>query len=375
MKLFSLSIFQKILIAMLFVAVVPLSVIWYINYQNTIEQTTDGVNQQLANVSDKLSSFVNSWVTMNLKVLNQNAAVKDMVSMDSALQNPILRSVLNEYKWSYLVFTMGPDGMNVGRSDDLKPIDYSDRVYFKDVINGAPMGKQVIVSRTTGKPAVILSAPIYAGDETTSGKRIAGVIAIGMSIAEMSERITNLRIGQTGYAFLLDEKGKVVAHQKEEYADKSADFSKHAAFVQRPQTGKKLISYRDGDKDVIAYVQKTDQGWTMVAQQDYDEAFRPVRDANWNAFILLIATLAVVTMIAYLFSQQLANPIRRLTRIADEMSRGRTFAKVAEASRGDEIGALAAAIDRMGTSIRLAIERLRAIHKQPANEPRLRAER
>jgi methyl-accepting chemotaxis protein len=145
--------------------------------------------------------------------------------------------------------------------------------------------------------------------------------------------------------------------------------------VQRPQTGKKLISYRDGDKNVIAYVQKTDQGWTMVAQQDYDEAFRPVRDANWNALILLIATLAVVTMIAYIFSQQLANPIRRLTRIADEMSRGRTFAKIAEASRGDEIGALAAAIDRMGTSIRLAIERLRAIHKQPANEPRLRAER
>jgi methyl-accepting chemotaxis protein len=375
MKLFSLSIFQKILIAMLFVAVVPLSVIWYINYQNTIEQTTDGVNQQLANVSDKLASHVNSWVTMNLKVLNQNAALKDMVSMDGARQNPILRSVLNEYKWSYLVFTVGPDGMNVGRSDDLKLIDYSDRVYFKDVMKGAPMGKQVIVSRTTGKPAVILSAPIFNVDSTTGEKKIAGVIAIGMAIAEMSERITNLRIGRTGYAFLLDEGGKVVAHQKEEYADKSADFSKHPAFVQRPQTGKKLISYQDGDKDVIAYVQKTDQGWTMVAQQDYDEAFRPVHDANWNALLLLIATLVAVTMIAYLFSQQLANPIRRLTRIADEMSRGRAFAKVTEASRGDEIGALAAAIDRMGTSIRLAIERLRAINKQPANEPRLRAER
>ncbi len=345
---------------MLFVAVVPLSAIWYTNYQNMIEQTTDGVNKQLDNVSDKLVSYVNSWVTMNLKVLNQNAALTDIASMDGARQKPILRSVLDEYKWSYLVFTVGLDGMNVGRSDDLKLLDYSDRAYFKDVMNGAPMGKQVLISKTNNKPALILSAPIFAADKKTGEKKIGGVIAIGMFITEMSERITNLRIGRTGYAFLLDENGKVVAHQKEEYADKSADFSKHPAFLQRPPTGKARIVYEEDKKKIIAYVQKTDQGWTMVAQQDYNEAFRPVRDANWNAFLLLVATLAAVTLIAYLFSQQLSNPIRNLTRIADEMSRGRAVVKINEVRRGDEIGTLAAAIDRMGTSIRLAIERLSA---------------
>ena len=262
--MFTLKIFPKILITMLLVSILPLSVIWYINYKNVIKQTSDGVNQQLANVSDKLVSYVNSWVTMNLKVLNQNAMLADMASMEGARQNPILRSMLAEYKWSYLVFTVGPDGMNVGRSDDLKLLDYSDRIYFKDVMNGAPMGKQVVISKTTGKPAVILSAPIHAADKKTGEKTIAGVIAMGMFITEMSERITNLQIGQTGYAFLLDENGKVVAHQKEEFADKSADFSTHPAFVQRPQSGKTLITYKDGKKNVIAYVQKTDQGWRIV---------------------------------------------------------------------------------------------------------------
>jgi methyl-accepting chemotaxis protein len=95
-------------------------------------------------------------------------------------------------------------------------------------------------------------------------------------------------------------------------------------------------------------------------QQDADEAFQPIRDANKKALLLLLVTVLVVTAIAYLFSQQLANPIRNLTRIADEMSRGRAIAKINEVHRGDEIGTLAAAIDRMGTSIRLAIERLSA---------------
>ena len=299
MKFLNLSIFQKILVTMLFVAIVPLSAIWYINYQNTIQQTTDGVNKQLADVSDKLVSYVSNWVAMNLKVLNQNGALADITSMDGARQKPVLKSILDEYKWSYLVFTTGADGMNIGRSDDLKLLDYSDRAYFKDIMNGAPMGKQVLISKTTNKPAVILAAPIHLTDKTTGVQKIGGLIAMGMSIAEMSERITNLRIGKTGYAFLLDENGKVVAHQKEEYADKAADFSKHPAFVQRPQSGKAMITYQDGGKDVIAYVQKTDHGWTMVAQQDYDEAFAPVRAANWNAGVLLAATLALVTLIAY----------------------------------------------------------------------------
>jgi methyl-accepting chemotaxis protein len=42
------------------------------------------------------------------------------------------------------------------------------------------------------------------------------------------------------------------------------------------------------------------------------------------------------------------------------MSRGRVVAQIVEVKRGDEIGALASAIDRMGTSIRLAIEKLSA---------------
>jgi len=117
MKFLNLSIFQKILVTMLFVAVVPLSAIWYINYQNTIQQTTDGVNKQLADVSDKLVSYVSNWVAMNLKVLNQNGALADITSMDGARQKPVLKSILDEYKWSYLVFTTGADGMNIGRSD------------------------------------------------------------------------------------------------------------------------------------------------------------------------------------------------------------------------------------------------------------------
>src|SRR5581483_2515868 len=265
--------------------------------------------------------------------------------------------------------TLAPGGMNVGRYDDKKPEDYSDRIYYKQVIGGAPMGMQVGIGKSTGKPNFTMAVPILKPED----KSVLGLIVFGMNINQVSDIVTQVRVGKTGYAFLLDDTGKVIAHQKEEFS-KVADFSQHPAFVNRPTTGIKRLTYKDNGKEVIAYAQATKYGWTMVVQQDYDEAFAPVNSANRKALLLLGITLVLVTFIAYVVAQRLANPIRKLTRIADEMSRGRTVVKIDETQRGDEIGALASAIDRMGTGIRLAIERLNANRPQTASptEPQRR---
>src|SRR5690349_12124748 len=121
---FQFGIFQKLLVAMLLVALTPLCAIWYIDYVNADRQITDRVSQQLGDTSEKLSAQVDNWVTMNLKTLRQNATLPDIVSMDARRQNPVLKSMLKEYVWSYLVFTIAPGGVNVGRSDDKPTVDY-----------------------------------------------------------------------------------------------------------------------------------------------------------------------------------------------------------------------------------------------------------
>ncbi len=357
-NLFNFSIFQKLLVTMLLVALLPLSAIWYVDYRNASRQISDSVNQRLGDTSDKLTAHLDSWMAMNMKALRQHATEADMISMEPGRQNPILKSMLREYDWSYLMFTFSPTGMSVGRSDDKPNVDYSDRIYFKQVMEGNPYGKQVVISKTNGRPALILAVPINKEDAAQGTKTVVGAIAMGAQLTSISEIITKIRIGETGYAFLLDQDGKIVAHQKAEYVEKMADFSKHPAFLARPESGKKQVVYEENGKKIIAYVQTAQQGWTMVTQQDYDEAYAPIAEANRNALILLVLTLVVVTAVAYFFSQRLANPIRDLTRIADEMSRGRVVSRLQAAERRDEIGNLARAIDRMGTSIRLAMDRL-----------------
>jgi methyl-accepting chemotaxis protein len=282
--------------------------------------------------------------------------------MDPKRQRRTLLSIVNEYKAIYLAFTIAPDGTNVGRSDQESPKNYGDRIYVQQVLRGAPLGQQVVISRTNGQPAVILSVPI------TAEQRLAGVLAIGMTINDVSGSVTNVQIGQTGYAFLLDSTGKVIAHPKREYVENLKDMSQHPAFLGASGLLKKRVIYtNEQGRPVLSYARKSKYGWTLVVQQDAAEAYALIAEANRNALVLLVLTLLSVALVAFLFAQRLTRPIRSLTRTADEISRGHLKATITEVNRSDEIGALARAIDRMRASIKVAMGRLAPVHEESAS--------
>ena len=55
----------------------------------------------------------------------------------------------------------------------------------------------------------------------------------------------------------------------------------------------------------------------------------------------------------------LTRPINELTAIAVQLSNGELQVNIPQTARGDEIGSLARAIERLGVSIQLAMDRLR----------------
>lgn len=358
------GIFGKILATMLIVSAIPLGIVWYLDYTRIHAGLEQNIEQKLDNTALLLANEVDQWVRMNQKVLQQNAALEDIHSMQAERQKPVLQAILNEYDSTYLVFTTDSKGMNIGRSDAAAPKNYSDRAYVKGVVGGSPLVKQVLVGKTSGKPAMVLAAPIRDADGASNS--VKGVIAMAMHIRKLSERITDTRIGRTGFAFILDESGKVVAHQQAGTAPTTTDFSQHPAFVQRPKVDGVFIDFTDNQKQAVAAVRRTQSGWFVVAQQNHEEAYASLREAELVGVTVLVLTLIVVSVVAYVFSQGLSRPIRNLTRIANELSRGGAPGKIEEVSRGDEIGQLAAAIERMATSIRLAIERLRKHAKKAA---------
>lgn len=351
---FSLRIFHKILITMLVVALIPLGGLLYISSYQLKQDWRQNVHQHLKLTAAGLVAKVNGWTEMNLRVLRENAALPDVVSMDGNRQKPVLRSIQSAYEWTYLVFTVRPDGLNVGRSDDNPLVSYADRGYFKQVMSGKPLGQEVLIGRTSGKPALILAGPVRATDGHANG-----VLALAMHLVDVSAAVVGARIGDSGFAILVDDNRRVIAHGRPQQVSQALqDLSGHPA-LGRTEASREPIVYEEGGRRIVAFTQKTALGWTLIVQQDYEEAFAPLLESTRNALLLTALALALVGGVAYVLSRQLARPIGDLTAAAEGISRGNFDTAITGTERQDEIGALARAVERMAISIRMAFDRLR----------------
>jgi methyl-accepting chemotaxis protein len=344
----------KIIILMLLVSLLPLVIFWGIAFMQTSDRIRRDAQLLMGETAGGLASHVDEWLDKNIRVLKTAAKLGDIISMDRSRQEPILKAIQKEYPWMYLVFTVDPDGMNVAR-DDGKPLkDYSDRQYYKDVIQGKSLTWQTLIGKTSKKPALVVAVPIKSGNTTV------GVMAMAATIDDISKSVAKWKKGRTGFAFLVDEKGKVVAHQVKQYVLTQRKLNAHpliSAF--RKKGGASYIQFKnEKGRSSIGHVKGTKYGWALAIQQQEDEILADLRRVQLFAVGLLVATIVLVSLIAWLSARQIVTPIRELTGVAEQMSLGDLNVEIDVKSK-DEIGLLAQAIGRMQTSLRLAMGRLR----------------
>ncbi len=90
------GIFPKLLAVLVVVSLLPLLIVWYLNYQTTMKRVTRSAHERLEYVSDTLVARINDWMEMNTRMLRENAAVPAIRSMDPELQKPVLKAIKAE---------------------------------------------------------------------------------------------------------------------------------------------------------------------------------------------------------------------------------------------------------------------------------------
>jgi methyl-accepting chemotaxis protein len=350
---FNLNIFHKLLLTLLAVTLIPLLTLWFVSNSAAQRELSDNVSTNLMSTMNTVATGINAWDDTNLRAMAQASRLQDMISMKAERQNPVLAATGATYD-SYLMFTIAPDGMNVGRNDGGALSSYGDRSYFQAVVKGQAVGRQVLISKTTGKPSLLLATPIRDANAA-----LVGVLAMGMNLGDISKTVTDTRIGDTGRAILLDASFKVIAHgDSSKVRTALQDFSAHPALKVAGITDAPAV-YTTDDKKVIGFMRKLPQGWTLLIEQDYDEAFATIHKMEKDARILIGVSVFLVIVVAFFLGKALTRPINELTGIARQLSNGELQVNIPQSSRGDEIGELARAIERLGVSIQLAMDRLR----------------
>ncbi|MEM9245847.1 MAG: diguanylate cyclase, partial [Cyanobacteria bacterium P01_F01_bin.153] len=120
---------------------------------------------------------------------------------------------------------------------------------------------------------------------------------------DISRAISDIKVGKTGFAFLLDNNKKVIAHGRPNSAlDKELqDFSDHPIFQRTLASYQSFATYKDQNRDVIALKQPIGVEWTLVVQQDVSEAFAMIEHMKHDAIILISLTSFFTVIAAYFF--------------------------------------------------------------------------
>lgn len=351
-----MRIFGKIAGAMAGVALVPVGGMWYAAHRVEVHSGQE-VNRSLSTAAGGLAAKAEGWWDTNVNALQQNAASPDMASMDPARQVPVVRNLTATYPHLYLAFATGRDGTDVARSDDKPHAAFGDRGYFHEVMRGAPLSHELLMGRTSGKPTIVFAAPILGADRMPVGALVASA-----QLKKLTDAVAGVALGTTGAAWVLDPTGRLIAASKRSAIVESRlqSLAWHPA-MEADQALDQPLRYEWEGAQVVARRVKTKQGWTVIVQQDYDEAFAPLLGAKRDALVTLAAALALSLALALALSRRLARPIGELTKVAENISIGKTDVKVSGTQRADEIGALARAIERLGMSTQRAVERLRAV--------------
>ena len=350
------SIFVQVLIAMLLVSLIPLTGFWWLNTQRTERDLLASIEASLRQTSDALVDRADAWVDLNVRMLEHAARLDVIQSMDARLQDPYLKAMSRTYEWIYLAFTVDPDGQNVGRNDGKNAADFyfGDRAYFKQAAAGQAVGHQMLVGRTSGKPSLVLSKPVYENE------MFKGIVAMSAQVENISNAVIAARLGETGFAFLVDEANQLVAHGSPQVLAGGAsqalqDLSAYPA-LSGVRSG--MYSYLDGERQAVAYAQTTNLGWTLIVQQDRAEAFAPLLRSRRLAALFLGSTALLVVAATFLLARSLARPLEQLSQIAEGISRGQLEAELTQTQRRDEIGTLARAVERLKVSVKIAVDEL-----------------
>jgi len=241
-----------------------------------------------------------------------------------------------------------------GTQGSYKGISVADRGYFKTAKAGKPNIGQVVKSRATGNPIVPIASPI----KSPSGD-VVGVAAIVLKVDALIEKITGTKVGESGYAFMVDKEGSLIAHPRK---DLIMNLNLKNIKGMESIAEKSLAGHEGVEGYRFEGVDKTG-GFAPVPAAGWSAPVRSIR--NWILLLgcgLLIASILTVLFFARSISKPIMQVVEGLDDGAGQVASASSQVSSASQQLAEGASEQAAAIEETSSSL----EELSSMVKQNA---------
>ncbi len=228
------------------------------------------------------------------------------------------------------------------------------RQYPDEALNAARQQKTYfsrIQLLDNSMPYITIAVPVKRLGE------IAQVLIADVDMRGIWDIVDSIQIGKTGKAFLVSERGVLIAHSDKKRVLKEEDLARQKD-VQSVLSGQRSsLETEDsaGKQWVSSFAPVRSLGWGLVLRQARPEAYKFAQSMKIHFLIILLVSEILAIAVSIMVALNVTRPVKVLVHSITRVAAGDLDNKVAT-SRRDEIGELIRAFNNMIDKLKKAKE-------------------
>jgi len=326
-------------------AVLPLIIYGYVSISSLRNGTEASVRDGNLNVAKQVSEQVRMYMQHNTRVLQSVGTELGATEMAPWQQDRILKDYVLQFP-------------------EFREITVFDRAASRPLATSALGPTRLTVpdlaQRRQEKPYI---APLKVDDDllptTTIAVRLsrsrqdAGWIVGEIALEELWRMVDRIRVGTHGYALIVGEDHRLIAHG-------NPDEKRHIADADQTRTGAELefaagfragqyvsSQYQENGQEMLAVgAAMTEPPWTVIVEQPLSEAMATAHSIERQLLIAIFLALLGTMVLGYLWGRSFIRRIFALTKVTRSIAEGKLETRV-ELSGQDEIRELGDAFNSM----------------------------
>ncbi|MVB12772.1 Methyl-accepting chemotaxis protein (MCP) signaling domain protein [Caprobacter fermentans] len=300
------------------------------NMQKRISESATAYNHSVQNAISTYKAEIES--------IAADPIITDMSKTDQERENQ-RNALAKKYGFDSIVVTDAAGNTSNGAH-------VAQREYFQQAMAGNTYFSSTLVGSVTKKTELIIATKADNGQYN-------GVV-YGMLLSDIfSKMISDVSIGQTGYGFMVDKDGKVIAHKDQSVVTKFTNYidmaKKDGAYSSAASAVRNMIQGKSGTQSfqlegndlTLSYqpIPDTD-GWSIGVVAKTSEMLQNFYISIFITLILMILFILLSIFMALRIANPLVTPIISLAHRVEQLADGDLHSEVPQVDAQNEIGVL-----------------------------------
>ena len=312
----------------------------YILYTKSIGFMNTRLNENAAAYNQSVQHAIQSY-KLSIEAIAQDTKITDP-SLSKEQRDARMSELAKKYNFDQVVVTDANGNASIGAH-------VSQRDYFKAAMNGKTFFSSTLVGSVTHKMELIVA---------TKGNN-NGVIYGMLSSDIFSKMIQGVSVGQSGYGFITDKAGKVIAHKNQSVVTAMTNYidmaKKDSAYADQASVVKNMVSGKSGIQtcnfkgitQTVSYQKIPDtDGWSIGIAAKTSDMLGSFYQGITITVIMTLVFLLLAVFVAFRIAKPIANPIVNLVARIQKMTEGDLHSEVPQVKSSDEVGELSQSLTR-----------------------------